>query len=96
MTLLLKKLIFKNGFVGDITLSKKDEIFTKSLALFWMGILVRNVELLKTLTNNKRPPGVDPDGHSFVFLNDSINKKPIFFSEVVIFRTAAKCRVRMI
>ena|GEM_PF-6818070 len=30
MTLLLKKLIFKNGFVGDITLSKKEEIFTKS------------------------------------------------------------------
>ena len=43
-------LIFKNGFVGDITFSSEEEIFTKiPLALFWMGILVRNVELLQTL-----------------------------------------------
>jgi hypothetical protein len=31
----LLPLIFKNGFVGDITFSRKEEIFTKSpLALF--------------------------------------------------------------
>jgi hypothetical protein len=39
-----------------------------------------------TLINNKRPPRVDPGGHSFVFLNISINKKPIFFSEVVTYK----------
>ena len=32
----LDTLIFKNGFVGDIAFSGKEEIFTKSpLALFW-------------------------------------------------------------
>ncbi len=48
----LQTLIFKNGLKRDITFSGKGEIFTKSpLALFWMGILVRNAELLQTLTN---------------------------------------------
>jgi hypothetical protein len=42
----------------------------------------RNVELLETLINSKWPPGVDPGGHRFAFLNVSINKKSFFFSEV--------------
>lgn len=40
---------------------------------------------LQPLTNNKWPLGIDPGGHHFVVLNISINKKPFFFSEVVIF-----------
>jgi hypothetical protein len=28
--------------------------------------------------------GLNPGGHSFVFLNVAINKKPLFFSEVVV------------
>jgi len=40
--------------VGDISFSNKEEIITKiPLALFWMGILVRNAELLQTLINSK-------------------------------------------
>jgi hypothetical protein len=40
--------------VEDIAFSSEEEIFTKiPLALFWMGILVRNVELLQTLINKK-------------------------------------------
>jgi hypothetical protein len=34
----------------------------------------------------KRPLGIDPGGHNFVFLNTSINNKPVFFSEVVTFK----------
>jgi len=51
---MLEILIFKNGFVGDIAFSSEEGIFTIiPLALFWMGILVRNAELLQTLINNK-------------------------------------------
>jgi hypothetical protein len=50
----LVSLIFKNGFVGDKMFSSKKEMFPKiPLALFWMGILIRNPELLQTLTNRK-------------------------------------------
>jgi hypothetical protein len=42
--------------------------------------------LLESLINNKRPPRFDPGGHSFVFLNVSINKKLFFFSEVVVYK----------
>ena len=57
------------------------EKFTKNpLELFWMEILVRNVELLQTLTYRKGNQGSNLGGHSFVFLNVSINKKPVFFS----------------
>ena len=80
-------LIFKNGFVGEITFSGKEGKLTKiPLALFWMGILVRNVELLKTLIKNKWPLGVDPGGHHLLLLNVSINKKPVFLSYVVTFK----------
>jgi len=52
-------LIYQNGFVGDILFSCKEEIFIKSpLALFWMEILVRNAELLQTLTNKNGHPGL--------------------------------------
>jgi hypothetical protein len=44
------------------------------------------VKFLLPLINNKWPPGDDPSGHCFVFLNVSINKKPFFFSEVVTYR----------
>jgi hypothetical protein len=44
------------------------------------------------MRNSQRPcitrkghQGLNPGGHNFVFLNVSINKKPIFFSEVVIY-----------
>ena len=35
------------------------------LTLFGWCKMDRNVELLKTLTNNKWPLGTDPGGHSF-------------------------------
>jgi hypothetical protein len=38
---------------------------------------------LQPLQYKKGHQGSNPGGHSFVFLNVSINKKPIFFSEVV-------------
>jgi len=48
--------MFNSGFVGDITFSSEEEIFTKiPFALFWMGILVRNVELLQTLKLDNAP-----------------------------------------
>ena len=58
------------------------------LTLFGWCKIDRNVDLLETLHYKKRPPRVDPGGHSFVFLNVSINKKPVFFSEVVINKKA--------
>ena len=61
------------------------QLYYKSLALFWMGILVRNPELLQTLTNKKWPLGIDPGGHHLVVLNVSINKKPISPSEVAVY-----------
>ena len=52
----LLPLIFKNGFVEDIAFSSEKGKFTKiPLALFWMGKLVRNVELLQTLQCKKAP-----------------------------------------
>jgi len=38
----------------------------------------------ENLTYEKGHQGSSPGGHNFVFLNVSINKKPFFFSEVVI------------
>jgi hypothetical protein len=43
--------------------------------------------LLETLHYNKGHQGSNPGGHYFFFLNVSINKKPFFFSEVVIYET---------
>jgi len=41
--------------------------------------------LLKQIrTNKKWQPGAEPGGHHFVVLNCSINKKPVFFSYVVV------------
>ena len=42
------------------------------------------------LINNKWPPRVDPGGHHFVVLDTSINKKPFFFSQVVIYKKIAQ------
>ena len=39
-----------------------------------------NAKFLLTLTYRKGHQGSNPGGHSFVFLNVSINKKPVFFS----------------
>ena len=41
------------------------------------------MDFLLTLTYKKGHRVSNPGGHSFDFLNVSINKKPIFFSEVV-------------
>ena len=41
----------------------------------------------RLMTNNKWPLEIDPGGHHFVVLNVSINKKPVFVSEVVIYET---------
>ena len=60
-------MIFKNGFVGELTFSSEVEIFTKiPLALFWMGILVRNAELLQTL-HSKKDPRTEDRGFSCLF-----------------------------
>ena len=48
------------------------------------------VKFLLTLTNSKWPLGIDPGGHHFVVLNVSINKKPDFVPEVVIFKAIKK------
>ena len=59
-------------------------MFTRNpLTLFWMGILVRNMELLQTLINKKGHQGSNPGGHSFVVLNVSINNTPVFVLEVL-------------
>jgi hypothetical protein len=42
--------------------------------------------LLESLTYKNGHQELNPGGHSFVFLNVSINKKPVFFSEVVTFK----------
>jgi hypothetical protein len=54
--------------------------------LFWVTQNSKNAKFSETLTNKKWPPRIDPGGHSFVFLNISINNKPVFFSEVVTYR----------
>jgi hypothetical protein len=70
--------------------------YSQSIAIGWQGqrgqFLIytpaldgecefdRNAKFLLTLINNKWPLGIDPGGHHFVFLNVSINKKPVFFS----------------
>jgi hypothetical protein len=41
-------------------------------------------KILLTLTNNKWPLGIDPDGHHFVVLNVSIIKKLFSLSLVVL------------
>jgi len=62
-----------------------------------MGILVRNVELLQTLINNKRPPRFKPWWPSFCglksFLNTSIKKKPVSVSEVVTYENPSPATV---
>jgi hypothetical protein len=58
-------------------------------ALFRACEIDRNAKFLLTLTNKKWPPRIDPGGHSFVFLNISINNKPVFFSEVVTYKKEA-------
>jgi hypothetical protein len=44
--------------------------------------------LSKALTYSNGHQGSSPGGHSFVFLDISINEKPLFFSEVVTYRKA--------
>ena len=55
-------------------------------ALIYPIWIFRNVKLLLTLINNKWPLGIDPGGHHFVVLNVSINKKPVFVSQIVTFK----------
>jgi hypothetical protein len=52
-------------------------------------MLGKNANLLETLTYEKGHQESSPGGHSFSFLNVSINKKPVFFSEVVIYKNIA-------
>jgi hypothetical protein len=55
--------------------------------LRWLAKVGVTTKFLQPLTNNKWPLGSDPGGHHFVVLNVSINKKPLFFSEVVTKKT---------
>jgi hypothetical protein len=57
--------------------------------LFGDALIGRNAKFLQTLINKKRPPGDHPSGHSFVFLNVSINKKPVFVLQVVTYKKPA-------
>ncbi|MDH3809676.1 MAG: hypothetical protein OES29_13745, partial [Desulfuromonadales bacterium] len=58
-------------------------------ALFGECEFVRDAKFLPTLINNKRPPRIEPWWPKFCvlksLLNTSINKKPVFLSEVVIY-----------
>jgi hypothetical protein len=50
-------------------------------------VIQKRLEPLYLSSQTKKwPPRLDPDGHSYVFLNTSINKKPFFFSEVVTYK----------
>jgi hypothetical protein len=56
---------------------------------------------LAEMRNSYRPciirkghQGSNPGGHSFVFLNASINNKPIFFSEVVSYKKSPRSEDR--
>jgi hypothetical protein len=67
----------------DIIADTSHKILTKPTALSCWCKIDLNAKFLLTLTNNKWPLGIAPGGHHFVVLNVSINKKPIFVSEVV-------------
>ena len=57
------------------------------ITLFYLWL--KHLVIIKTSLSiaRKGRQGTNPGGHSFVFLNVSINNKLIFFSEVVICRT---------
>ena len=57
------------------------------ITLFYLWL--KRLVIIKTSLSIARKgcQGTNPGGHSFVFLNVSINNKLIFFSEVVICRT---------
>ena len=65
-----------------ILVSKGRLIYTTAL---FRGVQIGgNAKFLLPLIYEKGHQEIDPGGHSFVFLNVSINNKAIFFSEVVI------------
>jgi hypothetical protein len=60
--------------------------FTFVTTFFRDGRKGKFTKLVLILTNNKWPLGIDPGGHHFAFLNVSINSKPIFILEVVLYK----------
>jgi hypothetical protein len=45
----------------------------------------------ENLIYEKGHQGSNPGGHSFVFLNISINKKPFYLSQVVTYEKSTEC-----
>jgi hypothetical protein len=67
------------GACVELGLFRQVEILIYPPTLFWITQFDKNAKLLQTLQCKKSHQGANPGGHSFVFLNVSINKKPFFF-----------------
>jgi hypothetical protein len=68
-----------------VAIDGRSRVLINPTTLFEGCAIGRNAKFLLPLINNKWPPKVDSGGHSFSFLNISINNESFFLSEVVIF-----------